>query len=355
MTRNEYLIELAMKLENAFRGDEGAYAEIKGMVSFYQEMLDDMIEEGRSEEEAVAAMERTDDVVERIRHEYALADGQAAAPEQTVSRSEGRSRVVRREYAPEEIRTVEINDANHPLTVISGNDLSLEYTEDPAGQYEVQKVGGRLSLRFRPQGRGILGVLFNFGRSGRVVLTLPEGWEGQVEGGTGNAPISVQEVSLQAMDLRTSNARIAASDVRTTDRLILSSSNGAVQAERLSSGGEMELTTSNARMIVSELQAGGAVKVATSNGPIEARQIRGDAIRLATSNARLSAEMLFGKRISLATINGGISGMMPQPMEHYAITSRTSNGRNNLPAASRGEIPLEVRTSNASIQVEFME
>ena len=50
MTRNEYLIELAMKLENAFRGDENAYGEIKGMVSFYQEMLDDMIEEGRSEE-----------------------------------------------------------------------------------------------------------------------------------------------------------------------------------------------------------------------------------------------------------------------------------------------------------------
>ena len=48
MTRNEYLIELAMKLENAFRGDENAYGEIKGMVSFYQEMLDDMIEEGRS-------------------------------------------------------------------------------------------------------------------------------------------------------------------------------------------------------------------------------------------------------------------------------------------------------------------
>ena len=80
MTRNEYLIELAMKLENAFRGDENAYGEIKGMVSFYQEMLDDMIEEGRSEEEAVAAMEPADDVVERIRHEYATADGRAAAP-----------------------------------------------------------------------------------------------------------------------------------------------------------------------------------------------------------------------------------------------------------------------------------
>lgn len=48
------------------------------------------------------------------------------------------------------------------------------------------------------------------------------------------------------MNLRTSNARIAASDVRTADRLTLGSSNGAVQAERLSAGGEMELITGNA-------------------------------------------------------------------------------------------------------------
>ena len=365
MTRNEYLIELAMKLENAFRGDENAYGEIKGMVSFYQEMLDDMIEEGRSEEEAVAAMEPADDVVERIRHEYATADGRAAAPApeapgqdaggRVTSRSEGRGTAVRRAYAPEEIRTIEINDMNHSLTVISGTGLSLEYVEDPAGQYEVQKLGGRLCLRYRPQGRGFLGQLFNFGRSGRVVLTLPEKWDGQIEARTSNAPITVQEVSLRAMNLRTSNARIAASDVRTADRLTLGSSNGAVQAERLSAGGEMELITGNARLIASELQAGGGVKATTSNGAIEARNIQGAQVRLTTSNARISAEMISAGAVTLTTSNGSISGLMPQPMERYAITSRTSNGRSNLPAASRGEIPLDVRTSNGSIHLEFME
>ena len=262
---------------------------------------------------------------------------------------------MRREYAPEEIRTIEINDMNHSLTVISGTGLSLEYVEDPAGQYEVQKLGGRLCLRYRPQGRGFLGQLFNFGRSGRVVLTLPEKWDGQIEARTSNAPITVQEVSLRAMNLRTSNARIAASDVRTADRLTLGSSNGAVQAERLSAGGEMELITGNARLIASELQAGGGVKATTSNGAIETRNIQGAQVRLTTSNARISAEMISAGAVTLTTSNGSISGLMPQPMERYAITSRTSNGRSNLPAASRGEIPLDVRTSNGSIHLEFME
>ena len=244
---------------------------------------------------------------------------------------------------------------NHSLTVISGTGLSLEYVEDPAGQYEVQKLGGRLCLRYRPQGRGFLGQLFNFGRSGRVVLTLPEKWDGQIEARTSNAPITVQEVSLRAMNLRTSNARIAASDVRTADRLTLGSSNGAVQAERLSAGGEMELITGNARLIASELQAGGGVKATTSNGAIEARNIQGAQVRLTTSNARISAEMISAGAVTLTTSTGSISGLMPQPMERYAITSRTSNGRSNLPAASRGEIPLDVRTSNGSIHLEFME
>ena len=117
----------------------------------------------------------------------------------------------------------------------------------------------------------------------------------------------------------------------------------------------MELITGNARLIASELQAGGGVKATTSNGAIEARNIQGAQVRLTTSNARISAEMISAGAVTLTTSNGSISGLMPQPMERYAITSRTSNGRSNLPAASRGEIPLDVRTSNGSIHLAFME
>ncbi|MBR0320587.1 MAG: DUF1700 domain-containing protein, partial [Clostridia bacterium] len=63
MTRNEYLTELNRALD--FLDAESRQATL----SFYAELLDDRIEEGMCEEEAVSAMEKATVIAERMRQE----------------------------------------------------------------------------------------------------------------------------------------------------------------------------------------------------------------------------------------------------------------------------------------------
>lgn len=60
MTQNEFIIELRRGLSGLPGRD------IEERVSFYSEMIDDRIEEGLKEEEAVAAVGKLEDIVEQI-------------------------------------------------------------------------------------------------------------------------------------------------------------------------------------------------------------------------------------------------------------------------------------------------
>ncbi len=60
MTKNEFLIKLTMALSGL------PTSEIEQRVAFYGEMIDDRVEEGLSEEEAVAGLGSLDQIVEQI-------------------------------------------------------------------------------------------------------------------------------------------------------------------------------------------------------------------------------------------------------------------------------------------------
>ena len=110
--------------------------------------------------------------------------------------------------------------------------------------------------------------------------------------------------------------------------------------------------SSNAK-IESEGVEGDEVILKTSNGANEARGVTAKRVKIETRNGHLSVESVAGDDISLSSSNGGISGTIAGTMADYAITSRTSNGKNNLPPVSEGKKKLEVRTSNARIDIQF--
>lgn len=67
MKKSEFLTELSTKLSGLPQQD------LEERLSFYSEMLDDRIEEGISEEEAVAEIGGTDEIVSQILADYPLA------------------------------------------------------------------------------------------------------------------------------------------------------------------------------------------------------------------------------------------------------------------------------------------
>ena len=61
MTKNEFLKELKKRLRNL------SGADVKKSVEFYSEMIDDLMEDGMTEEEAVESLGNVDDISEQIK------------------------------------------------------------------------------------------------------------------------------------------------------------------------------------------------------------------------------------------------------------------------------------------------
>ena len=115
----------------------------------------------------------------------------------------------------------------------------------------------------------------------------------------------------------------------------------------------MIITTSNARIAADDTNAGKMLKMVTSNGSISAVNVSAPKFIAHTSNGSIKVQGINSGEITIATANGSIAGTIPGRMEDYAITSKTSNGKNNLPNGTAGAKKLDVRTSNGSISVDF--
>lgn len=365
MTKYEYLIELAKKLEALNINSDDIYPETRRLVGFYQEMIEDRMEEGISEEEAVAGMEKIEDIVARVKREFATpeivvgpdAPVEPEAPEApaepgTTARAEGKYTYMTKTYDPAEVRRVTVVDQNRSVNVVGGDCLKIEYVDGPDGHYEVDCQGGALNVRFiaDPWGgfRSIFGV--RTWQTNPFTLTLPKEYSGEVDARTSNGSMSAARTGANVLSLRTSNGKITAESVA-AQRARFTTTNGGIRLRDVAAH-SVVAESSNAR-IESEGVEGDEVILKTSNGANEARGVTAKRVKIETRNGHLSVESVTGDDISLSSSNGGISGTISGRMADYAISSRTSNGKNNLPPVSEGKKKLEVRTSNARIDIQF--
>ena len=369
MTKNEYLIELAAKLQKLTDDPRKIYPELRSMIEFYQEMLEDKIEDGMTEEEAVAAMETPDEIVERLKKEF----GEAAAidydePEEPAANV---GRAMRREYNPEKVKRVKVTDTNHRVKLITGAQVAVNYESDPNGRYEVTFEGGVLALKYIQEKRSFFRNFFGWPRiDSEVTVELPDGWQGTADIHTTNASISAG-VAIGELIARTSNGAIVLEDV-TARKISGGTSNGAIKIENVTCS-DMELGTSNGRIVANGIcgsrakltSSNASVKVQdatvsdlmlkSSNGGIRVEELTGGKLHAQTSNASVMVEDICAQDITLITANGSVTGTINGKMGDYAITSKTSNGSNNLPNGTEGRGRLDVRTANGRIAINFAE
>ncbi len=365
MTKNEYLIELAKKLEALKIESDDMYPEMRRLVGFYQEMIEDKVEDGVPEEEAVAGLEKIDDIVERVRREFqtpeivvgpdAPEDEEESTEPGTHARADGKYTHMTKSFDAKRVRRVSVVDQNRSVNVVGGTELKVDYVDGPDGHYDVICEGDTLSIRFVANQWGGFRSLFGV-RSWQtypINLTLPSQYEGEVDARTTNGSVSATNVGVNgSLVLRTSNGKITAEDVA-VQRIKLSTSNGGIRLKNIA-GKSVVAESSNAR-IESDVVAADELVLKTSNGANDARTVTGKRLKIETRNGHLAVEDVGGENISLSSSNGAITGTIVGKMTDFAVTSRTSNGKNNLPAASEGPKKLDVRTSNARIDIQFTE
>ena len=257
------------------------------------------------------------------------------------------------------ITSVYIEDSNKKVTIIPSDDEQIHvlYSEDEKEIYKIQNDGGKLSIVLKNNRRWYeyIGVLsWNFD-SNPLTVKIPASYAGSIDCTTSNGDVTVSDfTALDILNVSTSNAGIALSEIN-VKQTILHTSNGKIKADNLQAE-SFSSETSNASVELSNIRKAQSISCKTSNGRITVKQASGHNIFLKTSNSNIEiGQIEVGNEITCNTSNGNIKGNVSGNMNDFSITSRTSNGDNNLPKSSTGGNKImKIHTSNANIEINFI-
>ena len=349
MTRQEYMEALAQALSGLSPDARNA------ALTFYQEMLDDSMEEdGLTEEEAVAAMEDVAVIAAQVKEEEA--EAAANLPPAVLSDEIEEKKAV---YPADALNVIRIRARDCGIRFEPAPDgrITLNYHTSPWSEYRHSCENGVLLLENTASRPRIFSGFRFFGASPAIppiTLSLPADALLDLDLATTNASILGHGLrSLCAARLLSSNAKIALEDV-ICKSLKINTSNGKITLVNIESKQSIRGNTSDSRIEGRNVKSGEEMHFITSNGKIQAEEISaGTNLTLTTSNGNISLHCLRAAGITLRTSNGKIQGTLPGCQADWAIESATTNGKNNLPKHQEGEKPLTVRTSNGNINLEF--
>lgn len=359
MTKHEYLTALDHALRRL------SAAEREAALSFCEEMIDERIESGFTEEAAVAAMDEPAKMAEKLAMDIKQSAREAAAPIQTSANDAAApSQPLTNEWQKMILRCdgkslnhIDLQTRNMPITVRPAKDsqVTLTYFTRLKNVHEAKVEGDTLTLREVSKEEFHLFNFFSpsFSREG-VTLEVPADLMVNLHLQTKNAPLTLQDLGmLMHVSLQTSNGPLTLHNIRCIS-LSAKTSNGPMKLQDVQAKQGVEATTSNGSMTAWRCRCPGDFTLHTPNGPVKAEECTsGGHLSLTASNGPIKVYQVDGAGMTLATSNAPIAGNLPGPQSRWQISSRTSNGHNSLPFEQMGEKPLSVHTSNASIKINF--
>jgi len=345
MTKSEFLNRLSVKFAAL---DE---RERERFLSFYEEMIEDRMEDGISEAEAVGSEGDLDEIAREIL-QGTPHSGQTKTTMAEKSWEAGTSTVKK--------VTVDAENIALKLSVSADDQVHFSYVENEQGVFTQRMTSdGEMILTYRSRDSVRrwfeLFMSFTSGNAAPILVKVPERFIGNVELKTRNARIECHHPGFQGdLTLSTSNGRLQVENLRQSGVLEMRTSNGRIYLEDIHAD-SLKAETNNGRMSLRDIVCRRDAYCRTSNGRIEAVVVRGDTVTLMTSNGGISITGCVGKKLTkISTSNASVTGTMPGAMRDYGIVSHTSNGSNTLPSKlPGGETQLEVTTSNGSITLGF--
>lgn len=371
-------------------------------LSFYHEMLEDRMEDGMNEEEAVASMETPEAIAAQLRTEEKASrqnrDPREAWEEHLQAQSNSTEGWEKKTavFPAAEIRDVSLRCSNMAIRIHAAEDhqATLTYYTSKDDVYTADLQNGVLSLDHVNSGRKygtgermifVNGVsLFQFLRgdivpSPAVELALPAATLTDLHIKTSNGSIRIEELQAlckvnlatsngklictnlqcQSLEGTTTNGKMTLNNIHCRQNICCTTSNSGIAAEQITAGDELSLTTSNGPVKAEAVKASMKVQLKTRNGYVHAQDITaGATILLRSSNGSLRVQAVEAPQLTLQTTNGSIQGTLPGRQADWSIDSHTSSYcRNSLPEHASGPSNriLSASTSNASINLQFAE
>jgi len=342
-------------LKNALAGMKAE--EIDSVLAYYSEMIDDRVEAGMSEEDAVNAMEPAATIASRVLSEAGVERQEELLEDNPVKE-------IRK--SAENVTELSIAADNQRVRLTCGDtdEIVLRYRIEKGDVYQLHEESGRLSLEHTH--RPVSSYKFDASKVtvdnlldevGKFIKGLNLGNLIQINGSSVNRCIEVQlpRVFKGRIDVKSCNARIMAENITCLDSLTLHTSNARIELTHVV-GRAMKMESSNGRIVLEDVYVREVLDAITSNSRIMATGLTADQdVHLRTSNGRIEVESLNAKNMTLKTSNASIAGTVRGNAADFVIDSGTSNGRNNLTNSAEGEKMLVAKTSNGNINIDFVD
>jgi DUF4097 and DUF4098 domain-containing protein YvlB len=260
--------------------------------------------------------------------------------------------------SPTGVSGIVIDDSNMPMEITASKDdkVHVDYFENDKEFYEIiQSKSGTLVITKKTT-RKWYDYIFNIRlQSVKLNVAVPADFSGDLSVKNSNGPIAVSNIKAKTIDLSTSNGKITADAVTVSAKFTTASSNGNLLLSKVTASEDIACNTSSGRISLDQVE-GGAISLKTSNGGVVLKSVVSNKnILIKSSNGSVDFDSIrFATGLDCHTSNGSIKGTLPGKLADYAITSKTSNGKSNLPEKSgSGMKTVVIETSNGSIDVGF--
>ncbi|MBQ7459869.1 MAG: DUF4097 family beta strand repeat protein [Oscillospiraceae bacterium] len=349
MNKKEFIDELCKRLRKT-PADEA-----ERTVNYYSEAIDDRIEDGMTEEEAVAALGSIDDIVREV-------IGQSAADEkgETADNRETEIKRVRKNYVvdPAGVNTVNVTETNGSVELAKSPDGRIHFrvTEDKNLSYSVRKEKGVVIIRkeTRRIGFAALGISFpiDFGMTeSRIKVELPDNFAPFIDVKTGSGDISGTVGAAQGLFAGTGSGDISLKGVA-SGKTTLTSASGDVEV--------LDLMTNEA-------------EISTVSGDLSMKRCAAESMKLKTVSGGISGKEIYAdKKLIVNTVSGDIDINMESPLElgsfestsgdislslygcesDYSVSAKSITGKVGAPNGNESAgRAIRVRTASGDIDV----
>lgn len=374
MTKQDYFEQLLDSLP------EISPEEQQQIYDYYDELICDGIEAGKTEEEMLRQFGAPDTLAVRMQEEWELsslpAPTEGIIPATNFSSDSAHLSCDGTDccYTSEnQINFLDffIQEYNFSATPSSDEVLRIYFPKELQNTVEITENNEKLYFSCRPKKQNPFSFFRRSLKNGTIRLEIPLKKAQILHVSARNGSISTQNLALNETVLQTTNAAIKVTAL-VTENLKLITKNAAIHLEDAiyadailktsnasihltdANGGSLQCETSNSKIQSSKVTASNLI-LTTSNGGIAVEDCTAASVSLRTSNAKIKTEALKSNDISFTTSNASIRGSICGNEEEYSITCRTTNGNCEPQTHIRPNMPgkLSAHSSNGNIQISF--
>lgn len=369
MTKREYFEQLMNCLPAISHEDR------EQIYSYYDELICDGIEEGRTEEEMLKQFGSPSELAARMQEEWNLS-AMPVSLERIVEAEKGKQteQNTQTQYsdfyfnqkkearqkrwsgmagytAQRAFRCIDLSVRDQEIEIVPSYDHQMHIYYPKRLESKMVITEGEDTLIFVQKPEWMLFFPFGVLRE-KIRIELPKDAIEELKISNKNGKIVFSDYQIKDAELQTSNGKIEMRNVK-GNQLTLVSSNGKIEVKNVQ-GKILSFTTSNGPIWMEKVEFE-EVSGRTSNAPLDLHNLKGKYLEVRTSNGKIHFERVEAKEIRLTTSNSAIRGTLPGEENEYSIDVKTSNGR-CTPSSIRqpqAEKKVYAYTSNASINIDF--